>query len=69
MTAPGTTPAAEDVERFSRGEAISVEVGSIERELRNLWQEASRAGDHTTERALSRLVLSGKASWRTGIEP
>jgi len=57
MTAPGATPAAEDVERFSRGEPISVEVDSIERELRNLWQEASRAGDHTTERALSRAAL------------
>ena len=55
-TGPGAPPGAEDIERFSRGEPISVEVDSIERELRNLWQEASRAGEHKDE-ALSRAAL------------
>lgn len=32
-----------DIERFSRGETITVEVARIERELAALWQEASRA--------------------------
>jgi glucose-6-phosphate dehydrogenase assembly protein OpcA len=32
-----------NMERFSRGEAITVEVTRIERELAALWQEASRA--------------------------
>jgi hypothetical protein len=57
MTAPGTSPAADDVQRFSRGEPISVEVDAIERELRDLWQEASRAGDARVDRALSRAAL------------
>lgn len=55
MTAPGTPAARADVERFSRGEAISVEPGAIERELRDLWQEASLAG--TGRGALSRAAL------------
>ena len=50
-------PTAANVEKFSRGEAISVEVDRIERELAALWQAAGR-GDATTENEpISRAAL------------
>jgi hypothetical protein len=54
-----TPPAASNVERFSRGEPIVVEVGRIERELAALWQEASRAhpGDADGPSAVARAAL------------
>ncbi|HET6280346.1 MAG TPA: glucose-6-phosphate dehydrogenase assembly protein OpcA [Polyangia bacterium] len=61
---------ASNVERFSRGEAISVEVDRIERELAALWQAAGRAevapatsadGDATPVRPST--VLSRASLW------
>jgi glucose-6-phosphate dehydrogenase assembly protein OpcA len=46
-----------DLEKFSRGEPIAVDVGGIERELATLWKEAGRAGDGDRARALSRATL------------
>jgi hypothetical protein len=59
MSALDDPPPTDDVQRFSRGEPISVEVERIERELRDLWQEASLAGDgdHRGGQALSRAAL------------
>lgn len=38
-------------EKFSRGEAVHVEVDKIERALAELWMEATRSGDGTMSRA------------------
>jgi glucose-6-phosphate dehydrogenase assembly protein OpcA len=46
-----------DLEKFSRGEPISVDVGRIERELATLWKDARLAGDGDSGRALSRATL------------
>ena len=39
-------------ERFARGEALTVEVGEIERELGSLWQQASQTSDSAVSRAV-----------------
>jgi glucose-6-phosphate dehydrogenase assembly protein OpcA len=48
MAAPVMSASASNVEKFSRGEAIVVEVDRIERELAALWQAASRGADAET---------------------
>jgi glucose-6-phosphate dehydrogenase assembly protein OpcA len=45
------------VEKFSRGEAISVEVDRIEKELASLWQAASRGEDGSELQPISRAAL------------
>ena len=46
-----------NVEKFSRGEAISVEVDRIEKELASLWQAASRSTDDTDPHPIARAAL------------
>ena len=46
-----------NVEKFSRGEAISVEVDRIEKELASLWQAASRSDDSGGPHPISRAAL------------
>ena len=43
--------------RFSRGEAITVEVDRIEKELASLWQAASRGEDGSETRPIARAAL------------
>ena len=43
-----------EIEHFTRGESIAVEVGEIERALGALWQQASRTGETV---AVSRATL------------
>jgi glucose-6-phosphate dehydrogenase assembly protein OpcA len=50
-------PVSCNVEKFSRGEAISVEVDRIEKELASLWQAASRGDDASTTTPISRAAL------------
>jgi glucose-6-phosphate dehydrogenase assembly protein OpcA len=50
-------PSAANVEKFSRGEAISVEVDRIERELAALWQAAGRGDAATENDPISRAAL------------
>ncbi len=50
-------PASCNVEKFSRGEAISVEVDRIEKELASLWQAASRGDDASAATPISRAAL------------
>src|SRR5579872_79281 len=56
-----------NIERFTRGESIAVEVGRIERELAALWQDASRAepaASDTEAHALrEHTALSRAALW------
>jgi glucose-6-phosphate dehydrogenase assembly protein OpcA len=58
---------ASNIERFSRGESITVEVGRIERELAALWQDASRAEAPASDREAHVLrehtALSRAALW------
>jgi glucose-6-phosphate dehydrogenase assembly protein OpcA len=51
------TQSRSNVEKFSRGEAISVEVDRIEKELASLWQAASRGDDSGDARPISRAAL------------
>jgi glucose-6-phosphate dehydrogenase assembly protein OpcA len=51
------SPASSNVEKFSRGEAISVEVDRIEKELASLWQAASRGDDASAPQPISRAAL------------
>jgi glucose-6-phosphate dehydrogenase assembly protein OpcA len=48
---------ASTVEKFSRGEAITVEVDRIEKELASLWQAASRGEDGGDLRPIARAAL------------
>jgi hypothetical protein len=51
-TTPSTPgPAAGVVERFSRGEAISVEIDRVERALNEMWTSATAGGEGTVSRA------------------
>jgi glucose-6-phosphate dehydrogenase assembly protein OpcA len=45
------------VEKFSRGEAITVEVDRIEKELASLWQAASRGEDGSGLQPIARAAL------------
>jgi glucose-6-phosphate dehydrogenase assembly protein OpcA len=45
------------VEKFSRGEAITVEVDRIEKELASLWQAASRGEDGGEAKPIARAAL------------
>lgn len=63
---------ASNVEKFSRGEALTVEVDRIERELAALWQTASRAdaapdqlagGEDAAGAAREATVVSRAALW------
>jgi glucose-6-phosphate dehydrogenase assembly protein OpcA len=45
------------VEKFSRGEAITVEVDRIEKELAALWQAASRGEDGAETKPIARAAL------------
>ncbi len=45
------------VEKFSRGEAITVEVDRIEKELASLWQAASRGEDGGETKPIARAAL------------
>ncbi|HVV16116.1 MAG TPA: glucose-6-phosphate dehydrogenase assembly protein OpcA [Polyangia bacterium] len=46
------TDARAQFERFARGEALTVDVGEIERELGSLWQQASQTSDSAVSRAV-----------------
>jgi glucose-6-phosphate dehydrogenase assembly protein OpcA len=63
------SPSAANVEKFSRGEAISVEVDRIERELAALWQAAGRSeGDGADPNAASApSPISRAALWNLVI--
>jgi glucose-6-phosphate dehydrogenase assembly protein OpcA len=56
-TSASASTASANVERFSRGEAISVEVDRIEKELAALWQAAGRSPDSGDLRPISRAAL------------
>ena len=62
------TAASSNVEKFSRGEAISVEVDRIERELAALWQAAGRSdGDAAADAASVANPISRAALWNLVI--
>lgn len=64
-------PNPSTVERFTRGEAIAVEVHQIERELSALWQEASRAeapaSDLAAHAPREATALSRAALWNVVV--
>ena len=51
------TSSHSNVEKFSRGEAIAVEVDRIEKELASLWQVASRGDDSDEPHPIARAAL------------
>jgi len=52
-----SAPSRSTVEKFSRGEAITVGVERIEKELAALWQAASRGEDGSESQPISRAAL------------